>query len=262
MTVEITEHKQMEAQLWLSQQIGSAPKQGAEVTHDLVNYLAVVDSYMSLLLMDADPGCRMHRALTEAARAVQKSILLARHLLRLNRTETRHVQELHIRDIVVGMEGMLGRLVSKDVELIVSCTPDVGLVQADPQEIERVLLNLVLNARQAIAGAGTIALLVTNAPVDETDDRGIDPTRYVAISVSDTGIGMDEETRAHIFEPFFTTRKDGTGIGLTIVHDIVARSHGSIRVESKLGCGTTFTVLLPRLDEDNMKETFEHEQES
>ena len=262
MTVEITEHEQMETNLWLSQQIGSAPCLGAGVTHDLINYLAVADSYMSLLLMDADPGGRMHRVLTEAAHAVQESIFLARHLLRLNRTGTRHLQKLSIRDFVVGMESMLSHLVGRDIELIVSSTPDVGLVQADPQEVERLLLNLVVNARQAITGTGTITLLIANAQADEINGKGIDPKPYVTISVSDTGIGMDRETCAHIFEPFFTARKDGTGIGLAIVHAIVARSQGSIRVESKLGCGTTFTVYLPRVDAHEIRARCERGQDS
>ena len=165
-------------------------------------------------------------------------------------------------DVIVGLESILKRLVSQDVELTISCAPDAGLVQADPQDIERVLLNLVANARQAIPGTGTITLGVVNAPISRTDDERISPGSYVALSVSDTGIGMDQQTRARIFEPFFTTRRDGTGLGLAIVHDIVTRSQGIIRVDSELGCGTTFTVLLPRLDKGNMKERSEHEQES
>jgi two-component system cell cycle sensor histidine kinase/response regulator CckA len=260
--MQTTENKHTTTHPTLSQQTDPVTRFGAGVTHDLVNYLAVADSYIRLLLTDADPADGTHRALTEASHAVQKSMLLARHLLRLNRTRTRRVQELFVQEIVAGMEGMLGQLVGEDVELILSCAPDAGAVRVDPQEIERVLLNLVVNARQAIAGAGAVTLLVADAPVDETDGTGSGPARYVAISVSDTGIGMDEETRAHVFDPFFTTRRDGTGIGLAIVHDIVARSHGSIKVESEPEHGTTFTVLLPRIDNSNVKETLEHDQAS
>jgi len=172
------------------------------------------------------------------------------------------VHDLRIRDVIVGLAGVLDPLVGEDVELTVSCAPDVGLVRTDPEEIERVVVNLVINARQAITGTGTIAVRVANTQVDETADQGMGPRAHVAISVSDTGIGMDEETRSRVFEPFFTTKKGGTGLGLATVRDIVTRSCGSIQVESKLGYGTTFTVYLPRVDGGESTERRERGQDS
>ena len=155
-----------------------------------------------------------------------------------------------VNDVLAGVEGVLRRLAGKGVELTIACAPDVGLVQAAPQEIERILLNLVVNARQAITGAGTITLVTSNAQVDHVGEEEIGPVPYVMISVSDDGTGIDEETRARLFEPFFTTREDGTGLGLAIVYDIVARSHGHVQVESEPGHGTTFRIYLPRIDDD------------
>jgi signal transduction histidine kinase len=258
-TVDTTEYEQIRARLWPPQQTEPMADSSAGATHDLINYLAVIDGCISLLLMDANPGGRMHMVLTEADHAAKRCISLTRHLLDVSRTEAHRPRELCVNDVLAGVEAVLRRLVGKGIELIISCAPDVGLVQADPQEIERILLNLVVNARQAIAGTGTITLLTSNTQDDHVGGREVGPAPYVVISVSDDGTGMDAETCAHLFEPFFTTTEEGTGLGLAIVYDIVARRGGHVQVESEPGHGTTFRVLLPRIDDDRMAGRCSHE---
>jgi signal transduction histidine kinase len=258
-TVDTTEYEHMEAHPRPWQQTEPAAESSAGTTHDLVNYLAVIDGCINVLLMDANPGDRMHVVLTEADHAAKRCISLTRHLLDVSRTEAHRPRELCVNDVLAGVEGVLRRLVGKGIELIISCAPDVGLVRADPQEIERVLLNLVVNARQAIAGTGTITLLTSSTQDGHVGGREVGPAPYVMISVSDDGTGMDERTRTHLFEPFFTTTEEGTGLGLAIVYDIVARRGGHIQVESEPGRGTTFRVLLPGIDDDRMAGRCSHE---
>ena len=222
--------------------------------HDLINYLSVVDGCINLLLMDASPGDRMHRVLTEADSALEKGMSLARQHLAISRAVENRVQALCANDVIAGMEGVLRRLIGPDAEFTIACAPDVALVRADPQEIERILLNLVVNARQAITDSGTITLQTENAQVDQVDGKEVESAAYVAITVRDNGTGMDEDTRARIFEPFFTTRENGTGLGLAIVQDIVSRNHGRVQVESKPDRGTTFKVLLPAIRKCEMEE--------
>jgi signal transduction histidine kinase len=186
--------------------------------------------------------------LTEAASAINRCTLLAQHMQELSHMAVRQPEKVCVNDVISGMAGTLYCLAGGDAELIITCAPDVGLVHAVPQEIERILLNLVVNACQAITGTGTIALATSNTQADHGAGKETGSAPYVTISVSDDGTGMDEETRARLFEPFFTTREDGTGLGLAIVQDIVARSRGHVQVESEPGQGTTFRVLLPRID--------------
>ena len=254
MTVDIIKYQQRGAHLCQSAPMDPTASLGAGATHDLVNYLSVVDSYISLLLMDANPGDRLHRMLTEADNAVEKCMSLARQHLAKSRTAANRSQELCVNDVIASMEAVLRRLVGQDAKFTIACAPDVALVRADPQEIERILLNLVVNARQAITDTGTITLQTANVQVDQVDGKEVKPTDYVVIAVRDNGTGMDEETRAHLFEPFFTTRANGTGLGLAIVYDIVSRNHGRVQVESKPGRGTTVKVLLPRIRDDKMEE--------
>ena len=254
MTVDIIEYEQKGAHPRQLSQMDPTAWSGAGATHDLINYLSVVDSYISLLLMDANPGDRLHLVLAEADNAVERCMSLARQLLAISRTAATRPQELCVNDVIAGTESALRSLVGQDAELIIACAPDVAPVRADPQEIERILLNLVVNARQAITDTGTITLQTANVQVDQVDGKEVKPTDYVVIAVRDNGTGMDEETRAHLFEPFFTTRANGTGLGLAIVYDIVSRNHGRVQVESKPGRGTTVKVLLPRIRDDKMEE--------
>ena len=250
MTVDTIERRPMEAHP-SQPQLAVATTWSAEAAHDLINYLSIVDSYVDLLLRDADPGDEIHLMLTQTDTAVDKCILLARNLLILNLGAERRSEELCINDIVASSAGMLRHLVGKHIELTIDCAPSVGLVRVDRQEMERVLLNLVTNACQAIPGTGAITLQTANVQVDRVDKSTDEPTQYVTIAVSDTGRGIDAELLPHLFEPFFTTRKEGTGMGLAIVHDIVDRNNGRIRVESEPGCGTTFRIYLPRIDDDS-----------
>ena len=250
MTIDTLNGKQTLAQVRQQREADPAPHWSAAITHDLVNYLSVADGCISLLLMNTDSDRPAQPMLTEAASAINRCTLLAQHMQELSHMTLRQPEKVCVNDVISGMAGTLHCLAGREVELMITCAPNVGLVHAVPQEIERILLNLVVNACQAIGDTGTIAIVTSNAQVDHVGEEEIGPEPYVMISVSDDGTGMDEETRARLFEPFFTTREDGTGLGLAIVHDIVARSRGHVQVESEPGQGTTFRIYLPRIDDD------------
>jgi len=253
-TTDVTEHRRMEGHLRQAQKMEAIGRLAAGVAHDFNNYLAVMDSYADLLLMDLEPGESMHHELAEIARAVERSKSLVRQLLAFSRLQTGaavHPQVLNVNEAITKAEGILRRLAGRDIELITKYDPDLGLVRADPGQIEQVLLNLVTNARDAIAGTGTITIRTANAEIDRVDEKEGEPAPYVMIAVSDTGAGIDEETRTHIFEPFSTTKENGvgTGLGLSTVYGIVRQSGGHIKVESEPGYGTGFTIHLPRIND-------------
>jgi signal transduction histidine kinase len=244
----------MEEYLRQAQKTEAMGRLAAGAAHDFSNYLTVIDSYTDLLLMDLEPGASMQHELVEIARAVEQSKSLVRQLLVFSRQQTGaivHPQVLCVNEVISGAKSILQRLAGRDIELVTEYDPDLGLVRADAGQIEQVLLNLVTNARDAISGTGRIIIRTANVEIGRADEKESEPAPYVMIAVSDTGAGIDEETRAHIFEPFFTTKENGagTGLGLSTVYGIVRQSGGHIEVESEPGHGTTFTIHLPRIDD-------------
>jgi len=191
----------------------------------------------------------MYHELAEIARAVARSRFLVRQLAAFARQRAHRPRGLCLNEVIAGAEGILRRLAGREIELVTEYDPDLGLVRADPGQIEQILLNLVANARDAIAGAGRITIRTANVERDRIHERD-EPASYVTIAVSDTGARIDEDTQAHIFEPFFTTKESGAGTGLELsnVYGIVRQSGGHIEVESNPGSGTTFTIYLPRID--------------
>ena len=261
MVENITDQKLLEEQLRQSQKMEAVGLLAGGVAHDFNNLLTVISGSTELLLGDAaelDPSRGRLQAIRTAA---DQAAALARQLLAFSRKQVLQPKVLDLNIAVAETESMLRRLIGEHIELTTALDPELGVVRADPGQIGQVILNLAVNARDAMATGGRLTIETANLDLDEVEARhrlALEPGRYVTISVTDTGHGMDEETQARIFEPFFTTKEQGrgTGLGLATVYGILAQSGGGIDVASAPGAGTTFTVCLPRLDEG----AAEHEQ--
>jgi PAS domain S-box-containing protein len=247
--VDVTEQKQLQSRLAQSARMEAVGQLASGVAHDFNNLLTIIKGYSSLLLEKGGEGPDEHAAL-EIQQAADRAAALTRQLLAFGRRQTLQPRILDLNTVVRGLEKMLRRVVAENVELVINTTADLGCVNADPVQMEQVLLNLVVNARDAMPNGGK--LTISTAPLIVPADIGSDENllrtgSYIALSVRDTGIGMDAVTRARIFEPFFTTKEvgKGTGLGLSTVYGIIKQSNGHITVESEPGKGTTFRVSLP-----------------
>jgi PAS domain S-box-containing protein len=254
MVENITDQKQLEEQLRQSQKMEAVGLLAGGVAHDFNNLLTVISGYTEVLLGRAGEDDPARPRLDAIRTAADQAAGLTRQLLAFSRKQVLQPRVLDLNAIVAETESMLQRLIGEDVELTTALDPALGLVRADPGQIGQVILNLAVNARDAMAGGGRLTIETANLDRDEAQARhrlSLEPGRYVAISVSDTGHGMDERTQARIFEPFFTTKEQGrgTGLGLATVYGILAQSGGGIAVRSAPGAGTTFTVCLPRIEE-------------
>jgi two-component system, cell cycle sensor histidine kinase and response regulator CckA len=223
------------------------------VAHDFNNLLSVVLSYSDLLLGDLGAADPMRADVEEIARAGRRATELTRQLLAFSRRQVLQPKVLNPNDTINGMTGMLRRLVGEDIEVVFLPAPAVGQVFVDPGQIEQVLLNLVVNARDAMPHGGRLTIEAANTEIEPSraaEQLDVGAGSYVLLSVIDTGTGMDSATLARIFEPFFTTKPKGkgTGLGLSTVFGIVKQSGGHIHVESEPGKGTTFRIYLPRTD--------------
>ena len=247
------EREKLQAQLQQAQKMESIGRLAGGVAHDFNNLLTVINGYCELLLADPGPGTPPGE-LAEIHKAGKRAAELTRQLLAFSRKQVLQPSALDLNRVVEDMRPMLERLVGEDVQVSVDLDARSGTVHADPHQLGQVVMNLAVNARDAMPGGGT--LVIRTARVDLDEDEALSHTdmqagRYVTLAVSDSGVGMDEETRGHIFEPFFTTKGvgRGTGLGLSMVQGIVAQSGGSVTVSSERGRGTTFTVYLPAVDE-------------
>ena len=250
--LEVTEQKQMEKRLAQAARMEAVGQLASGVAHDFNNLLTIIKGYSSLL-MERNPDGHDYRAAKEIEQAADRAASLTHQLLAFSRKQTLQPRILDLNAIVRGLEKMLRRLLSEKVELAMFTFPGIGHVKADPIQMEQVLLNLVVNARDAMPKGGR--LVIETGELELPHDLGHDESlvragSYVILSVSDTGIGMDDETRSRIFEPFFTTKEvgKGTGLGLATVYGIIKQSNGYIQVESEPGKGTTFKIFLPRVE--------------
>ncbi|MGB8523318.1 MAG: PAS domain-containing protein [Candidatus Acidiferrales bacterium] len=250
---DITERRHLEQQLLLSQRLEAVGKLSGGVAHDFNNILGVIIGYSEALLQKMDADDPMREAVDEIEKAGQRAAALTQQLLAFSRKQVLEPKVLDLNSIVVDVEKMLRRLIGEDVNLEITPSPNLGRVKADRGQIEQVILNLAVNARDAMPRGGQLKIETMNADLDENDARNkryIVPGHYAMLQVSDTGMGMSAEVQSHIFEPFYTTKEQGkgTGLGLATVYGVVKQSGGYIWVESEIGKGTRFQVYLPRAE--------------
>jgi two-component system, cell cycle sensor histidine kinase and response regulator CckA len=224
------------------------------IAHDFNNLLMVIQGYAELLIDRSKPGDAFRRNAEQIQEASQRAASLTRQLLAFSRKQMLAPSVLNIQGVVADMEKILRRLIGEDIELVSVNAADLWRIKADRSQIEQVILNLAVNARDAMPRGGKLTIETANVEFDNSQARlpvVLTPGRYVMLAVTDNGCGMDSETQAHIFEPFFTTKEKGkgTGLGLATVYGIVKQSGGYIWVYSEPGQGTTFKVYLPRVEE-------------
>jgi CheY-like chemotaxis protein len=210
----------------------------------------VILSYSDLLAHSMHPDAPMREAVDEISRAATRAAELTRQLLAFSRQQVQRLVVLDVNDVVRGLQGMLSRLVGETIEVVIRCDPAPAKVMADRGQLQQVIMNLVINARDAMPAGGTLTIETSQAPLEASRAAGPSeraPGPHVVVAVSDTGAGMDEATRRRAFDPFFTTKElgKGTGLGLSTVLGIVEQSGGSVSVYSAPGKGSTFEVLLP-----------------
>jgi PAS domain S-box-containing protein len=247
---DITERKHLEEQLRQSQKLDSLGQLAGGVAHDFNNLLTVITGYAGMILLDLDADNPLRESVSEISLAADRASALTRQLLSFSRRQVTQLKNVIVNDLVRNIERMLRRLIGEDVELVLHLAPEAGALRADPGHIEQVIVNLVVNARDAIPNGGRVLVETAHISVDEelaASYLNVPVGDYVMLAVSDTGIGMTDEVKSHIFEPFFTTKEKGkgTGLGLSTVYGLVTQSHGTVSVYSQPGQGTVFKILFP-----------------
>ncbi len=250
---DITEHKLLEEQLRQAQKMEAVGRLAGGVAHDFNNAIGVIVGYSALLKEGLSSNETLLRYADEVDKAGHRAASLTRQLLAFSRKQVIQPTVIDLNAVVSETEKMLRRLIGEDIQLGIIRDPNLGRIRADLGQIEQILMNLAVNARDAMPQGGRLVIQSCNAELDETNlikYRYAKPGHYVMLSVSDTGCGMDKETQAHIFEPFFTTKGpgQGTGLGLSTVYGIVKQSNGYIWVYSEPGKGATFKVYFPRVE--------------
>jgi PAS domain S-box-containing protein len=253
-STDISERKRLEKQLFQAQKMEAIGRLAGGIAHDFNNLLTIINGCGESLLQSLTDR-QMSEKVEAISMAGQKAASLTRQLLTFSRRQVLQPVVLNLNDVIGDLWKMLKRWVSEDIELELKADPDLGLARCDPSQIEQVIVNLVVNARDAMPKGGRLSLETANVILDEgytALHAGVKPGNYVRLTVSDTGCGMDAETQSRIFEPFFTTKEhsEGTGLGLATVYGVAEQAGGHVSVYSELGRGTTFHVYLPQIDVD------------
>ncbi|HWY05461.1 MAG TPA: PAS domain S-box protein [Candidatus Acidoferrales bacterium] len=252
--VDITERKALETQLQQSRKMEAVGRLAGGIAHDFNNLLTIISGYTEMALSRPHLPSEAHADIERIENASGRAAALVRQLLAFSRKQVLQPKILDLNKIVLNLDSLLRRLMDERIEMVTRVKDDLGKVKADPAQVEQVIMNLVVNARDAMPEGGRLVVETCNTDLDANyavDHVSVRPGRYVMLAVSDTGVGMDRQTVAHIFEPFFTTKESGrgTGLGLSTVYGIVKQSGGYIWVYSEPGKGSTFKVYLPRVDE-------------
>jgi hypothetical protein len=257
---DVTERNKMEERLRQAAKMEAVGMLAGGIAHDFNNLLTIINGYSHILLNAIPKDNPNHSAVEQIMKAGERAATLTGQLLSFSRRQVLQPKILNLNELLGGLDSMLRRLIGEDIDLRIAPGHDLGLVSADPGQMEQVVVNLAVNARDAMPHGGILTIQTQNVELDENYARthvNIKPGKYVALVVSDNGAGMDAQTRAHLFEPFFTTKErgKGTGLGLTTVFGIVKQSGGGVDVYSEPGHGTSVNVYLPRSDRPATGET-------
>jgi len=250
---DVTDRRALEDQFRQAQKMEAVGRLAGGVAHDFNNLLMVISGYAEVILAQVDPASSLHEKGRAIQLAADRATTLTRQLLAVSRKQLLELKVVDVNAIVQDMERLLRPLIGENIDLVTMLSPEAAHTRADAGQLEQVIMNLVVNAKDAMPAGGRLSLRTENLAVDDNHRRGpqfIRPGRYVTLQVSDTGMGMDRETQSRIFEPFFTTKEKGkgTGLGLSTVYGIVKQSGGYVMVHSELGRGTTFHIYLPLVE--------------
>jgi len=251
---DITERKRLEGMLLQSQKMETVGKLAGGIAHDLNNILTVITSYAGFVNDALQPNDPIREDIGEVLKASTRATVLIRQLLAFSRRQVIKSQVVNLNDLIPNMDNMLRRLIGEDIKLVTLPSPELGFVKVDPGQIEQVIVNLAVNARDAMPHGGTLTIETANVLLDQeyvSRHPGAVPGMHVMLAITDTGIGMSDDVKKHLFEPFFTTKDvgKGSGLGLATVYGIIKQHKGTIWVYSEKGKGATFKIYLPRIEE-------------
>ncbi len=252
---DITERKTLEKQLMQAAKMEAVGRLAGGIAHDFNNALTTILGLSELMLMNLDPNHPSHEQLKEIRASGYRCANLTRQLLAFARKQTLELTVFNLNDVIENIRKMLGRIIGEDIELVHYLEPDLGNIKADIGQMEQIIINLAINARDAMPNGGKLTIETKNSYIDEayaTNHVSISPGNYILLTISDNGEGMDDDVRSKVFEPFFTTKKDekGTGLGLATTYGIVKQNHGYIWIYSEKGVGTSLKIYLPIWDEE------------
>jgi nitrogen-specific signal transduction histidine kinase/ActR/RegA family two-component response regulator len=255
---DVSRQRALEEEFRQAQKMEAVGRLAGGIAHDFNNLLTVIGASSDFLLYDLKgDSAELTRDITEIKRATDRAASLTRQLLAFSRRQLVQPQLLDLNAVVAEMETMLRRLIGENVTLVTDYEDVGGLIRVDRGQLEQIVVNLVVNARDAMPGGGIVNVRTGGGCPASAQENGADGRRFITLTVSDSGVGMDEETRARIFEPFFTTKEQGrgTGLGLSTVYGIVKQAGGEVTVESQLEVGTAFTLYFPCIEEQETPAT-------